>query len=221
MVASGTTQSRTGLGRSGVRVYSRHAMSNLGNVSDGLSLLVVERGHPFDDEAGQGQFERATVAWLGYSPGVEWLHDEANRRFGREVGGWFRVESERHSGHFGAAGEFARLMVEFLGAGVAGKLVSDFIDDAKEHIREWRDQFGPGFDPPPDLLARYEVDDLLDRLRGELAGVLGVPAARIEALSERVETTMVVETTFRDTESGARYHVEVDATRVVFTKERE
>jgi hypothetical protein len=58
-------------------------------------------------------------------------------------------------------------------------------------------------------------------LWSELARVLGVSAARIEALSERVETKMAITTTFRDTETGARYRVEVDATQAVFTKERE
>jgi hypothetical protein len=189
-------------------------------VEQGLSIRIIERGHPFDDPGGgKGEFQRARVIWLGFSPGVEWLHEEANRRLASKVDGWYYVESELRSTHVGAAGEVARLIVEFLGAGVSAKVVSDLIDFAKQRVRKYHDSLGVT-DFPPDF-SRFEIDDLVGRLRDELAEILELPAERLELTGDRLTTKAIVATTFRDAETGIRYRVDVDTTEVMFTREHE
>jgi hypothetical protein len=164
-------------------------------VEQGLSIMIVERGHPFDDpDGGRGSFQRARVIWLGYSPGVEWLHDEANRRLARGVEGWYYVSSDRTSAHAGAAGEVERLILEFLGAGVTAKVINDLIDFAKKRVHEHRERIRVS-EPPPDF-PEWELDDLLPRLRDELAGMLDIPSDRLEATGDELETQMVAATVF-------------------------
>src|SRR5438034_5968107 len=160
-------------------------------VEQGLSIRIIDRGHPFDDpQGGRGQFQRARVVWLGFSPGVEWLHDEANKRLAEEVEGWYHVESERRSAHVGAAGEVALLILEFLGAGVAGKVISDLVDFAKTRVREYRDSIAPGMDEAPDFSRWGDIEDLSTRLRDELAEILGVAPKRLEVTGEQLKTSM-------------------------------
>jgi glucose-6-phosphate dehydrogenase assembly protein OpcA len=124
--------------------------------------------------------------------------------------------------HVGAGGEVAHVIIELLGAGVAGKVISDLIDHAKKRIAEWREQFGPGFDQPPDF-TRYDpesLDSLLDRLRGELAEIINVPLERIEVSGRRVETRRVAEATFRNAETGDEYEVAIDRSTVTFARKR-
>jgi hypothetical protein len=187
-------------------------------VAQGLSIQIVERGQPFDDPSGgQGEFQRARVLWLGYSPGVEWLHDEANRRLAESVSGWYYVSSDRRTAHVGAAGEVERLVLEFLGAGIAGKVISDLIDFARDRVREYRDGLGIS-EPPPDF-SDWELDDLLGRLRDELAGVVDIPPERLELTGEQLETRMLATTSFRDTSTGTVYRVEIAKAEVTFTRQ--
>jgi hypothetical protein len=78
----------------------------------------------------------------------------------------------------GVGGETERLVLEFLGAGVSAKVISDLIDYAKRRVREYRESIGSSESPPG--FADWELDDLLARLRGELAGILGIPTERLE-----------------------------------------
>lgn len=191
-------------------------------VEQGLSVRVVERGHPLEDPNREGEFRQATVYFLGYSPGVEWLHDEANRRISGESQGWFTIESGRRSAHFGAGGEVAHVVIELLGAGVAGKVISDLIDYAREQIRKWREPFEPGFDSPPDF-TRYDsdsLDNLLDRLRGELAEIINVPLEKIGISRRKVETRHIAEATFLNAETGDEYEVAIERSTVTFTRRR-
>jgi len=189
-------------------------------VEQGLSIRIIERGHPFEDpQGGKGQFQRARVVWLGFSPGVEWLHDEANRRLAEEVEGWYYVESERRSAHVGAAGEVALLILEFLGAGVAGKVISDLIDFAKTRVREYHDSIAPGIDDAPDFSQWGDLGDLSARLRDELAEILEVAPDRLEVTGEQLETSVIATTTIRDTETGDLYHVDIASQEVAFTRE--
>jgi hypothetical protein len=184
-----------------------------------LSIRIIERGHPFDDPGGaQGEFQRARVLWLGYSPGVEWLHDEANRQLARGASGWYLVSSERMSAHLGVGGEAERLVLEFLGAGITAKVISDLIDFAKVRVRDYRQSVGTT-DGPPDF-STWDLDILLKRLRDELAEILDIPPERLELTEEEVTTRKLAATSFRDTSTSDLYRLEIAKTEVVFTRQQ-
>jgi hypothetical protein len=79
-------------------------------VEYGSSLTIIERGTPLDDPEYVGELRRIRRVWLGDVRGVEWLHDETERRMAREASGWFVVRSERSSVHVGASAEVATVI---------------------------------------------------------------------------------------------------------------
>jgi hypothetical protein len=86
-------------------------------VEDGTSLTITLRGEGSEANGWQGEFESARRVWLGHTPGVEWLHDEALRRLGPDVSEGLYVNSTRQTAYIGAAGEIATVVVEIVGAG--------------------------------------------------------------------------------------------------------
>jgi hypothetical protein len=104
--------------------------------------------------------------------------------------------------------------LELLGAGVAGKIISDLIDYAKEHVREDAKKaglpdsspdfstWGEGFEPP-----------LPERVKADLAEVAKISAERLELVEELKSAIFVHSAVYRDTETGFEYEIEIGRTR--------
>jgi hypothetical protein len=179
-------------------------------VEQGASLTIIQRGHPTDDPEYVGELRSIRRVWIGDVRGLEWLHDEAEQRLAHGASGWFVVRSERSSMHLGAGGEIATVILELLGAGVAGKVISDLIDYAKEHIRREREKVGLP-DSSPDFSAWGEGYEppLPERVKADLAEVAKIPAERLELVEERKTATLVHSALYRDTETGFEYEIEI------------
>jgi hypothetical protein len=105
-----------------------------------------------------------------------------------------------------AQAEIATVILELLGAGVAGKLISDLIDYAKEHIRREREKVGLP-DTSPDFSTWGE--GLLEGVKADLAEVAKIPAERLELVEERKTATLIHAAVYRDTETDFEYEIEI------------
>jgi hypothetical protein len=186
---------------------------------DGVTLTVVEITDPLTSEGGRGEFRAARRVWLGYVPGMEWMHEEAERRF-LPITEHVVVTSRRHSYHHGASAETAAIVLELIAAGVAGKLIADFIDHVKNRAREKRQE--ARLDEADYDFSRWWNGDRGLRqaatwMRPDLAELVGISASRLEIESVEAHQTLVAVAQYRDKKTGHRYRVEVGRDEATFT----
>lgn len=182
-------------------------------------MTIIERGNPIDDPEAVGELRSVRRVWLGDMRGVEWLHDEAERRLAESASGWFVVRSERSSAHVGAGAEVATVILELLGAGIAGKIISDLIDYAKKRVREEAEAkglpdsapdfstWGEGYEPP-----------LPERVKIDLAEFAKIPAERLELIEERKSTNVVHSAVYRDRETGLEWEIEISGSEATMRR---
>jgi hypothetical protein len=194
--------------------------SHVGVVEDGTSLTIIERDDPYSDPEYVGEFQSAHRVWFGITPGTDWLHEEIERRLG-PLSDSFVVTSRRSSAHIGASAEVATVILELLAAGIAGKVISDLIDWAKNRAREKQREQGDEW--TPDFFERWEGDDapaeVASAMRGELAELVGVPEERLETVEAAAQQDLVAVARYRDRHSGKTYRVEVARREAIFTVE--
>jgi hypothetical protein len=201
-------------------------------LEQGLSFTVVEAPDPRDDPETPPEFDSRKVftvarrVWLGWVPGVDWLHNAIEGEFGEDRV-WYDVQSSRKAVHIGAAGEVAAVILILWGAGAlefarkfGGRLgersADGLIDWVKELATRRRKELGfEHADPPPDF-ANWELDHLAQGMKGDLAEITGVPTDRLELLSAERGQGLLAR--YRDHETGEEFEVEAQQNEAVFKR---
>jgi hypothetical protein len=186
---------------------------------DGTILTVLEITDPLAPEGERGEFRGARRVWLGHLPGIEWIHDEAERRF-LPVTEHVVVTSRRNSWHHGASAETAAVVLELIAAGVAGKLIADFIDHVKAKAREKKDEAGWP-ESTYDFARWWDGEEGRRKaaawMRPDLAELVGIAPSRLEIESVDAHRTLVAVAQYRDKKTGRRYRVEIDREEATFS----
>jgi hypothetical protein len=207
-------------------------------VEQGLTFTVIEAPHPLEDGSpgaieaydARKDFYAARRIWLGWTAGTDWRHDAIEREFGEDHV-WYDVKSRRDATHVGAAGETAAVLLILMGVAAvefARKLGGRLGELGAEDIYEWAKQLATRRREEKDLswtegdaepdFSMWTFEDLPERLKGELADVMGVPVDQLEVVDTEQRQELVAFVHYRDRESGRQYTAELGRSEVVFKR---
>jgi hypothetical protein len=203
-------------------------------VEQGLSFTMIDASRvqelaidgPWPDP--RKEFTFARRVWLGWTPGVDWLHEAIEHEFGEDMA-WYDVESKRKGVHIGASGETAAVVlillsvagIEFMRrfSGRLGERSADgLIDWVREQAARRRKEKGLDHaDPGPDF-SISDPDDLARGMTSELADLIEVPVERLELVQHERRADIALVARYRDTDTGEEYDVEVVRDEAIFTR---